>query len=201
MLNQPDIFEGKGGGKEMDTLLELEKKPRYTYHDYAQLPEGAPYQLIGGELIMTPSPVPYHQDISRNLEFLLLTYIKSQNLGKVYDAPIDVYLEEEETYQPDIIFISRDRLSIVGEKKIEGAPDLVIEILSPATAYYDLRKKKEVYEKHGVKEYWIVDPIEKIIEVFENKEKGFELYNQARVEGKVSSRLLENFSVDLKDIF
>ena len=74
----------------MGRLLELEKKPRYTYQDYEKLPEGAPYQLIGGELIMTPSPVPYHQDISRNLEFLLLSHIKSQELGKVYYAPIDV---------------------------------------------------------------------------------------------------------------
>src|SRR3989338_8169235 len=119
-------------------LLEKEKnKKPYTYADYEKLPEGAPYQLIGGELIMTPSPVPYHQIISRNIGFELLKVNEQKKLGEVIFAPMDVYLSETETYQPDIIFISKDRLNIIGEKKIEAAPDLVIEILSPGTAYYD----------------------------------------------------------------
>ncbi|MDP2279096.1 MAG: Uma2 family endonuclease, partial [Nitrospirota bacterium] len=117
-------------------LLEKEKTKQYTYEDYEKLPEGAPYQLIGGELIMTPSPVPYHQMIKMKIEYELLKFIDGKDLGMVLDAPMDVYLSETETYQPDIIFISKDRLNIIGEKKIEAAPDLVIEILSPSTAYY-----------------------------------------------------------------
>ncbi len=84
-------------------------------------------------------------------------------------------IEKTETYQPDIIFISKERLQIIKEQKPEGATDLVIEILSPSTAYYDLRHEKEIYAMHGVKEYWIVDPIEKSIEVYENMNSEFVL--------------------------
>jgi len=180
----------------------LEKtKKQYTYEDYEKLPEGAPYQLIGGELIMTPSPVPYHQIVSRRIEFELLKFVEDRKLGEVIDAPMDVYLSETETYQPDIIFISNERMNIIGEKKIESAPDLVIEILSESTAYYDLRHKKRVYEKSGVKEYWIADPMEKSIEVYENVNGEFKIYSQAMEKGRVNSKLLEGFGVELEKIF
>jgi len=179
----------------------LTAKKTYTYEDYAKLPEGAPYQLIGGELVMTPSPVPYHQIISGRIEFELMRFVMDRNLGVVIDAPMDVYLSETETYQPDIIFISKERLHIIGEKKIEGAPDLVIEILSESTAYYDLRHKKRVYEASGVREYWIVDPMEKGIEVYENMNGGFKVFSQAIEKGRVNSKLLQGFGVELERVF
>jgi Uma2 family endonuclease len=184
------------------TTAALEKaKKQYTYEDYEKLPEGAPYQLIGGELVMTPSPVPYHQIILRKIGFELVKFVEERKLGEVIYAPMDVYLSETETYQPDIIFISNERLNIIGDKKIEAAPDLVIEILSESTAYYDLRHKKRVYEKTGVKEYWIVDPMEKGIEVYENVGGGFKIFGQATEKGRVNSKLLEGFSVELEKIF
>ncbi|GAB4417843.1 MAG: Uma2 family endonuclease [Thermodesulfovibrionales bacterium] len=184
------------------TTAALEQNRVYTYKDYCLLPEGAPYQLIGGELVMTPSPVPYHQRISKRLEFLLYDFVeKKRDMGEVFYSPIDVYLEETEVYQPDIIFVSKERLNIIGEKKIEGAPDIVIEILSPATAYYDLRHKKTVYAKHGVKEYWIVDPMEKSIEIFENRDHEFVLTDKATGKGNVKSKLLEGFEVEIEEIF
>ncbi len=184
----------------MATAALQRQKRQYTYEDYARLPEGAPYQLIGGELVMTPSPVPYHQIISGRIEFELRKFINERGLGEVIDAPMDVYFSETDTYQPDIIFISKERLNIIGEKKIEGPPDLVVEILSEATAYYDLKHKKNVYEKTGVKEYWIVDPIEKSIEVYENAD-GFRLFSRAIEKGRVNSKLLEGFGVDLERVF
>lgn len=187
----------------MTTMLlekEKDKKP-YTYADYEKLPEGAPYQLIGGELIMTPSPVPYHQMIKMKIEFELLKFIEGKNLGVVLDAPLDVYLSAIETYQPDIIFISKDRLNIIGEKKIEAAPDLVVEILSPSTAYYDLRHKKRIYEKSGVKEYWIADPMEKSIEVYENLNGEYKLFSEAKEKDSAKSKLLEGFGVELEKVF
>lgn len=184
------------------TTAALEKaKKQYTYEDYEKLPEGAPYQLIGGELVMTPSPVPYHQIISRRIEFELVKFVEERKLGEVIDAPMDVYLSETETYQPDIIFISNERLNIIGDKKIEAAPDLVIEILSESTAYYDLKHKKRVYEKSGVKEYWIVDPMEKSIEVYENVNGEFKIFDQAMEKGRVNSKLLEGFGVELEKVF
>jgi Uma2 family endonuclease len=182
--------------------LQIERsKKQYTYEDYAGLPEGAPYQLIGGELIMTPSPVPYHQIISRRIEFELLKFVEERKMGEVIYAPMDVYLSEVDTFQPDILFISKERLNIIGEKKIEAAPDLVIEILSESTAYYDLKYKKRVYESSGVKEYWIVDPMDKGIEVYENTDNGFKLYDSAISSGAIKSKLLEGFSVELEKVF
>ncbi len=185
----------------MPTTVEIEKKKTLTYADYEKLPEGAPYQLIGGELVMTPAPAPYHQIVSRNIGFELLQFVRGKNLGEILYAPVDVFLSETETYQPDIIFISKERLDIIGEKKIEAAPDLVIEILSPATAYYDLRHKKNIYEQCGVKEYWIVDPIEKNIEIYENINKEFKLVNKAQEKGKTTSKLLKDFPIELEKIF
>jgi len=181
--------------------IAVPKKKKYTYEDYAKLPEGAPYQLIGGELIMTPAPTPYHQRISRKIEFLLIEYVEKNELGEVFDAPIDVYFEETETYQPDIIFISKERLNIIGETKIKGAPDLIIEILSPSTAYYDLKKKFKIYEKHGVKEYWIVDPEEKSIEIYQNEGGQFRLIQTEKETGTINSLFLKGFELNLEKIF
>ena len=131
------------GIAEIDPVL-LEKKC-YTYEDYAKLPEGARYQLIGGQLIMTPAPSTYHQEISKHLEYLLYEYGElRQKLGKVYYAPVDVYLEDEETYQPDIIFISNNRLDIIKKEKIEGAPDIIIE---------QAHKHKNPLQHKGDREY------------------------------------------------
>ncbi len=185
----------------MAAAVQIEKKKTYTYKDYERLPEGTPYQLIRGELIMTPSPVPNHQIIKIRIEYELLKFVNDKKLGIVLDAPIDVYFSDTETYQPDIIFISKDRLNIIGEKKIEGPPDLIIEILSPATAYYDLRIKKDTYEQSGVKEYWIVDPIQKTIEIFVNKNARFEPVSIVKGEGEVKSDLLNGFSIALREVF
>ena len=114
---------------------------------------------------------------------------------------IDVYFEETETYQPDIIFISKDRLHIIERERIKGAPDLVIEILSPATAYYDLRKKFKIYEKHGVKEYWIVDPEDKSVIAYKSQQGKFSLIQELKGEGKISSGALKELEIELGDIF
>jgi Uma2 family endonuclease len=183
------------------TLLADERKKIYTYKDYEKLPEGAPYQLIGGELVMTPAPVPYHQIVSLNIQFELIKFVRDRKLGRVIAAPIDVYFSEIETYQPDIIFISKDRLYIIGERKIEGAPDLVVEVLSSSTARYDLKHKKDVYEQNGVKEYWIVDPAKRSIEVYENTDYGFNLFEKVEQDGTVSSKFIDGFSISLDEIF
>ncbi len=182
----------------MQTTLD---KRAYTYKDYAALPEGAPCQLIGGELIMTPSPVTKHQIILMKLGTGIANYVMSKKLGLVLFAPMDVYLDEEDTYQPDIIFISNERSNIIGEKKIEGAPDFVAEILSPATAYYDLREKFRKYEKHGVMEYWIVDPHLKTIELYANQNGKFTLIQSVDSGGSCASRIIGGLEIAAKDVF
>jgi Uma2 family endonuclease len=181
-------------------MIEAEKK-KYTYEDYEKLPEGSPFQLIDGELVMTPAPVPYHQQILLRIISSFIEFNAKHKLGEILIAPIDVFLSETETYQPDIIFISNERMKIIGQKKIEGAPDLVIEILSETTAYYDLKHKKRIYESCGVKEYWIVDPIEKSVEVYENINSTFKLFSSAILKGNVNSKILTDFELEISKIF
>ncbi|MQL51169.1 Uma2 family endonuclease [Desulfofundulus thermobenzoicus] len=176
-------------------------RQRYTYEDYCRLPEGSPYQLIGGELVMTPSPTPYHQMVSMKLVFKMAGFVLEKGLGIVLYAPVDVYLEETETYQPDIIFISNERLSIIEEKRINGAPDLVVEILSPGTGYYDLRSKYKVYEKSGVREYWIVDPHSKSVQVFCLQGRKFVLDREVEQQGTVQSHVIAGLTVQVESIF
>ena len=109
----------------------LSTEIQITADEYQQLPEGPPYyQLIGGRLFMTPSPTTYHQKILGNLYLVLAPFVNKSELGEVYLAPLDVRLSEIDVFQPDLIFVSRERLQIIGESGLEGAPDLAVEILS-----------------------------------------------------------------------
>lgn len=186
-------------------LLENEQiisnKLFFTKLDYDLLPEGAPYQLIGGKLIMTPAPVPNHQKISRNLEFIILTWLKQNDFGEVYDSPIDVELNETTIVQPDLLIIKKERLDIIKEKRIVGAPDVVIEILSFENAYYDLRKKFKIYENAGIPEYWIVDPEIKSIEIYGNESRKYKKIKEVEKEGFIESEVLNGLSVDLNEVF
>ncbi len=174
----------------------------YTYQDYLDLPEdGKRYEVINGELIMVAAPNTSHQIASRNIEFDLFQFVRENHLGQVFDAPFDVVLSETTVVQPDLIFIATENSGIITEKNIGGAPDLVIEILSPYTAYYDLLEKKELYATHHVREYWIVDPQKQWIEVFVNRDGKFELRQRVEKTGVVSSEVVKGWQIDLNSIF
>ena len=174
----------------------------WTYEDYLKLPvDGKTYQIIGGNLFMVAAPVVYHQAISRNLEFIIWEFVKEHDMGEVFDAPIDIVFSSVNVVQPDIIYISKERLAIKKEKAVYGAPDLVIEILSPTTMEMDMLFKKALYQRFGVREYWLVDPEEKKVEVFfieggKYKEKG--VFFQHDV---VQVRMIQGLSVDLNEVF
>ncbi|MCI5146152.1 MAG: Uma2 family endonuclease [Candidatus Electrothrix sp. AR3] len=176
-------------------------KKQTVREQFFNLPEGTPCQLIAGEVIMSPSPVPLHQAIIMELSSQMLHFVKANKAGLVFSAPLDVSLNEDNIFQSDILFIHKDNISIIGEKMIEGAPDLVVEVLSPSSAYHDLRTKFRVYEQSVVREYWIVDPERKSVEVFMNSGKKFQLHQEIEGKGEVQSALLSGFSVDLNSIF
>lgn len=130
-----------------------------TYEDYCALPvDGRRYQLIEGEICVGPAPTSRHQRISRNLEFILHAHVSARGLGEVFDAPIDVILERGTVVQPDLLFVAPARAAIITERGVEAAPDLVVEILSPSTEALDRGPKRQLYARHGVAHYWIVDP-------------------------------------------
>ncbi len=171
-----------------------------TLHEFEQLPPEAPCQLIEGELVMTPSPTTIHQLISSRLEFWLIQFVEDHGLGLVLDAPLDVYLTDQDIFQPDIIYISNENRSIIQER-IKGAPDLAVEILSESTAYLDMKTKKKVYEASGIKEYWIVDPMEHSVEIYFLEDKKYILKQQAIEKGTVESILLKGFFVEIIKLF
>lgn len=147
---------------------------KFTYEDYLRLPDdGKRYQIIGGEVHMVPAPAPAHQRISGNLYVLLRAFVVERELGEVFDAPCDVVLSEEDVVQPDLFFISKDRRHLITERNISGAPDLVIEILSPHTEKLDRALKRNLYAKYGVREYWLVDLTTKTVEILTLRDDGF----------------------------
>ncbi|HAZ31419.1 MAG TPA: hypothetical protein DCY61_01760 [Dehalococcoidia bacterium] len=174
---------------------------KFTYGDYLQLPEDKRYELIEGEFFMVPSPNTSHQGALQNIFRALDTYVRNRGLGKVYLAPLDVVLSEENVLQPDILFVSRERLDIITERNIQGAPDLVVEILSPATAQRDKELKQKLYARYGVREYWLADPSARTIEVMSLAEAGFEsvgLYHERAI---LISPLLRGLSIKVRGVF
>ena len=175
----------------------------WTYEDMrAKLPAESRYEIINGELIdMSPTPNSEHQEISAELGFLLLTFVKLKKSGKVLFAPMDVKLDKSNVVQPDILFVADTNLGIITKKCVEGVPDLAVEILSPSSYYRDTVEKKDLYERFGVKEYWLIDPANRVIEVFSLHNNKYALHAFVAEEGKATSALLEGFEVDSSDIF
>ncbi len=181
----------------METLLKT-----YTYQDLlTEFPAETRCEIIANELFMPPAPNTEHQDISGELEFLLRVFCKKNQIGKVYDAPFDVILDDSNVVQPDIVFISKENLQHLTKRGFAGVPDLVVEIISPSTFYRDSVEKKDLYEKFGVREYWIVEPANQVVEIFILKNEKYVLHQFIAEQGKVQSKLLEGFEIDLKDIF
>lgn len=168
--------------------------------EFEALPEGTLAQLIGGEIVMSPSPTAHHQIAQMNLAAKLQAFVTGNKLETVIGAPIDVYFSDEEVYQPDIVFISREKSDIIKEK-IYGVPDLVVEVLSPSSAYHDLKYKWRIYETSGVQEYWIADPVARSVEIYENRKGEFRRISQAFEEGTVRSRLLKVLAVEVAEVF
>ena len=139
-----------------------------TWEDVLRMPDdGNRYEFIGGRLYVTPAPVTRHQRVLRRLWSALVRIFMDSGRGEVLSAPLLVeFPGTGDRVQPDLLFVSNERRAIIGEKQILGAPDLVIEILSPTTAHRDRGIKLDLYARHGVRQYWIVDPVEDVVDVW-----------------------------------
>ena len=175
---------------------------RLTYDDLVELPqdrEGDRHELIGGELFVTPSPIPLHEIVSTNFMYALELVVRPRRLGWVFSAPTDVWFTPGDVVVPDVCFVRRDRLRIVGPKKIEGAPDLIAEILSPSTRRRDLNEKKALYAGFGVQEYWILDPRRRSAMIYVlNGDR----YDELPIAGGIArSTVVPGFAVEVADLF
>lgn len=171
--------------------------------DYLLLPEGGPrYQLIEGDFVMAPSPRKSHQEISGGIYVLLLEHIKRDRKGAVMIAPFDVYLDDHNVYQPDVLFISSAReKKILLDDGVHGAPDLVVEVLSPSTARLDKDSKRRVYARHGVSEMWLIDPELRTVQIYRFKENAERPVAYLEMGDTLTTPLLPGLTVNLNSVF
>ena len=176
---------------------------QWTYDDYARLPDdGMRYEVVRGELFISPAPRPLHQRVILRLSYLLNAFLVQHNSGEVLTAPIDVLLPKRlgDPVQPDIVVVASERQQIVGDLNIQGAPDLVIEVLSPTNAEHDRTLKYEIYAEAGVTEYWIVDPHERTVEVFVLRDGGYEPRGRYGEGETARSEILDGFTAAIDEI-
>jgi Uma2 family endonuclease len=171
---------------------------KLTYHDYQFLPDdGKRYEVIDGDLYMTPAPVTRHQMIVTRLSNLLFTYLERNPIGTVLTAPCDVLLSDVDVLQPDLLIVLQSGLARITDKNVQGPPDLVIEILSPGTAGRDRDLKHKRYEHFGVREYWLVDPDQNTVEILRLKENRFTRASLTLRPSQTNSTLLSDLTLDL----
>lgn len=177
---------------------------RFTYEDYLLFPnDGKRHEIIDGDHFMTPAPNIKHQRVSGNLFNALTNFLKGRRSGEAFVAPCDVILSDEDIVEPDLLFVSAARAAIITEKNIQGPPDLVVEILSDSTRKTDEIVKRKLYERYGVREYWIVDPELETVKIYRLTDQGYvraaELAREANE--TLSTPLLPGFQAPLAEVF
>lgn len=174
---------------------------RITYQDYLQLPETSRYEVLGGDLRMVPAPNEVHQKVTGEIYYALVTQVGRKGRGRVYFGPFDVILDEDSVVQPDVLVVLKPNLSIVSPEGIRGAPDLVVEVLSPGTAARDRGIKRRLYGGYGVKEYWIVDPDANTVEITVNRNGSMETRSLATAGNRMESELLPDLDLWVDQVF
>lgn len=171
---------------------------RLTYENYCLLPNnGKRYEIIDGELFVSRSAAWRHQSVLANILHYLTDFVKGHDLGKVYPAPFDVVFSQYDVVEPDILYISKARASVVTDKNVQGAPDLVVEILSESTAKIDRATKLKLYARYGVGEYWVIDPVAISVEIYRWVAGGYELAAQLDSSQALTSPLFPGFTLPL----
>ena len=183
-------------------MLTVLNDKKYTIEDYLKLDDGKRYELIEGELILVPRPRLKHQKIADEFVTSFKIFLRENPVvGEVY-SDVDVYLGiGDKIVAPDLLFIAKERLSIAEELSVQGAPDLVVEVLSPSTAKYDRKKKSQLYFKNGVKELWLVDPDQQFVEVFIAGDKEWRWVGVFDQEDVLTTALLPGLEIKLAEVF
>ena len=175
---------------------------KFTYDDYRTAPPDKRYELIDGELVMAAAPNLKHQTVQVRLGERLARFVRENALGVLFFAPCDVVFSDTDVVQPDLLFVSAGRAHLLSNgENVRGAPDLVVEILSPATAERDRGYKRALYAKHGVAEYWVVDPSAETVRIHRLRGRALVVAETLGREQTLRSPLLPGFSLDLEDVF
>ena len=177
---------------------------KFTYADFLHFPgDGRRHEIVDGEHYVTPSPTTKHQSITSKLTVKLGSYLERHPLGALFVAPFDVVFSDVDVVEPDLLYISRERAGVLTDKHVRGAPDLVVEILSPDTRKTDEVTKRKLYERFGVRESWIVDPELETIKVYRSTNEVFARVAEFSAEAadSLATPLLPGFSVAVADLF
>ena len=181
-------------------LTQISEEENYTVSDYLQLPESAPYELLNGKLIFMAAPHDLHQKLLGNLYFEIRSHTKANNLGEVRFAPYDVQFDENNMVQPDLLFVSIARKSII-DKFIKGSPDFIVEINSPSSQKRDNEIKLKLYDDYDVIEYWIIKPAEQTVEVYHNHNHQMLLQQEATTKDSITSKAITGLVLPVATIF
>jgi Uma2 family endonuclease len=177
-------------------------QPRISYSELRTMPsDGKRYELVNGEVFVAPAPNEKHQRIVRNLLVSMQTHARTNRLGRAYCAPFDVVFGERTALEPDILFVSAARRGIIGPEYIVGAPDLVVEVLSPSSRAMDRVTKFEQYALHGVSEYWVIDPDDEHVEVYLLKGKRYLLKGRFAGHDALESSHLSGWKLAVHELF
>ena len=175
---------------------------KLTWEDIRDLPETAGRtEIHDGDLVLSPTPSTHHQEIATKLAAQVLPFVEERGLGKFYASPVHCILDEHVNVEPDLCFVTKDRLSIIETNLLRGAPDLVIEILSPSNRSHDTLVKFRYYERFGVREYWLADPVDSTVAVFGLADDRFELLGRHGRGQLVETRVLAGLALDPARIF
>jgi Uma2 family endonuclease len=186
----------------MQVMQVLEKK--YKVQEFLKkddFAENQLYELLNGVIVKRSSPSPAHQSTLLALAKKLDDFTRNKQLGKIFVAPIDIFLDEENLVLPDLVFVAESKKHIITENGIEGSPNLVVEILSPSTARYDRGEKMKLYKRHQIHEYWIIDPKALSVEIYFYQNEDYDLKEYAIEKGEVKSNVLESFVLKIEEIF
>jgi Uma2 family endonuclease len=179
-----------------------EGRIRLTYAEYVELPnDGRRYEILDGELAVTPAPVPRHQAVSRNLQRILDRYITEHRLGQLFNAPIDVILSDTTIVQPDLLVLGTDRGHFITERAVEGPPTLMVEILSPSSVRQDRITKAALYARFGVPHYWLLDPSARTLEMHELTGDAYRLIAAGRDSDRMRCGLFPGLEIDLAAVW
>jgi Uma2 family endonuclease len=176
---------------------------KLTYEDYLLFPEdGLRHEILDGEHYVTNAPSRWHQKAVANLLYFFMDFLRREpSLGEVYTAPFEVLFSDHNVALPDLVFVSRERIGILTDKNVQGAPDLIIEVLSRWTRENDETVKPIIYERFGVREYWLVDPKLQTVRVFRETGGRFVLSSELSGEDVLTTPLLPGLAIPVPQIF